>query len=561
MTLYRLVGTRCVAIAAALSLAACGGHGSTAPAPQAGNGLQALMQQKIKHVFVIVQENHSFDNYFGTYPGTAGQTVENLGTQLAQQSENQYDPASGTTVAPFTVTDPHIYGGDQSAIGTNVKMDAGKMDDWLREQEYGPTLTPTTVSATSHANAVAMMGVYDCNTIPYLWYYAKNFTLFDHYFQADTGPSTPGNIQVFAAQIGQSEAAAGKGVSSGVNAGDGVPIANDDNPPSNIVPGLTSFTGDNATTQSYATMPVLLNPMEDAAATFTGQIPDDLKTEASSNRPSIPWGWYEEGMVNGVGYVPHHVAPLYFDYITHNQAFYQNLYDNTPSTGLLPAIKAHTLPTSGVFWVKGGSKNAFGFSPQNGDTNFLGDDDHPGSGNSDHEIAEAYVATLVNAIAQSPYWSDSVIILTWDDMGGFYDHVPPAHYESCPDDGGQPCGDGPRLPMMIISPFAKTGVVVHDYNDAASISKFIEDAFNLPTLGSLPDEKPYEPEGPRDINSMVGDLTGALDEAKLSGASAPIPAAMAEIPAPSVPPSMSCSTLGLTPSPVLASPPPSYTPL
>ncbi|MGP6159514.1 MAG: phospholipase C [Vulcanimicrobiaceae bacterium] len=541
-----------------LALTSCGGSTSS---PSVSTTEQQLIQQKIKHVFVIVQENHSFDNYFGTYPGSAGQSVENLGTSLAASDDQQFDPATGTTVGPFTVTDPHISGGDQSSLGTTVKIDGGKMDNWLRDEEYGPTLTPTTVTASAHAGALDMMAVYDCNTIPYLWYYAKNFTLFDHYFQADTGPSSPSNIQVFAAQTGQSELASGKGTSSGTSGADGVPIVNDNNPPTSIVPGIAAYSGDNGTWQSYASMPVLLDPTADGAATFTGFIPDDLNLESKSLRPTIGWGWYEEGLTTGTGNVPHHVAPLYFDYIQHNAAFYSKLHDNTPSSGLLPAIANGTLPASGVFWVKGAKVDQFGFSPANGDSNFLGDDDHPGAGNSDHQVAEAYVATLVNAIAKSKYWQDSVIILTWDDMGGFFDHAPPATYESCPTNGGEPCGDGPRLPMMIISAYSKTGQVVHDYNDGASIPKFIETVFGLPALGSLPDEKPYEPEGPRDINSRIGDLTGALDIGKLSGGTPLNPASLATIPGPTVPPAMTCATLGLTPSPTLPGPPAGYVPL
>lgn len=541
---------------AAWSVPALVGAGAATPPSSL---LLSLMQQKIKHVFVIVQENHSFDNYFGTFPGLPGQTVENLGTELAAKSENQYDPATGRTQGPFTVTDPHILGGDQSTIGIAVKMDGGKMDNWLREQEYGPSLTSTDVTPAVHANAVDMLAVYDCKTIPYLWYYAKTFTLFDHYFQADTGPSTPSNIQVFAAQIGQSEWAKRK--ARGLPASDALPMFYDVNPPANTIPGLYKYESDDATGQSYATMPVLLNPAQDATAIeptgFSGLIRGDLVTEAASNRPSIPWRWYEEGLRTGVGLAAHHVAPLYFDYVRKNPAFSANLDDNTPKIGLLPAIEYRRLPPSGVFWIKGGKKNHFGFRPANGDTRFLGDDDHPGPQNSDHQIAEAYVATLINAIANSPYWNDSVIILTWDDMGGFYDHVPPVEYEKCPP-LDLPCGDGPRLPMLVISPFAKTGTVVHDYNDTVSISKFIEDVFGLPPLGSLPDEQPYEPEGPRDVNWIIGDLSGALDIAKLAGTRAPNDPSMAVIDSPIVPPTMSCASLGLTPSPILPGPPSKY---
>jgi len=145
--------------------------------------------------------------------------------------------------------------------------------------------------------------------------------------------------------------------------------------------------------------------------------------------------------------------------------------------------------------------------------------------------------------------------LTWDDSGGLYDHLPPPSYgKTCPDDtsglfAGAACGDGLRLPMLVISPFSKTGVVVHDESDAGSVSKFIEAVFALPTLASLPNEAAGVSAGlaPADANSLVSDLTGALDSSKLAGSTAVNPAGLAIIPAPSVPPAMSCKSLGMTP--------------
>ena len=104
------------------------------------------------------------------------------------------------------------------------------------------------------------------------------------------------------------------------------------------------------------------------------------------------------------------------------------------------------------------------------------------------------MATFVNAIARSRYWKDSAIIITWDDSGGFYDHAVPPQFERCPD--GRPCGDGPRVPFILISPYAKSGVVVHDTGDTGSVVKFIDALFGLPASSSLPDEKPYMPEEP-----------------------------------------------------------------
>jgi phospholipase C len=147
-----------------------------------------------------------------------------------------------------------------------------------------------------------------------------------------------------------------------------------------------------------------------------------------------------------------------------------------------------------------------------------------------------------------------------------YDHYPPTAFGGvCPDDktgtfAGQPCGEGVRLPMIVISPFAKNGAVVHDMSDAGSVSKFIEAVFALPTLASLPNEVAGESTGlaPADANAAIGDLTGALDINKLNGSAAPIAASTAMISAPAVPPAMSCLSLGLTPIASPASVPKGY---
>jgi phospholipase C len=142
--------------------------------------------------------------------------------------------------------------------------------------------------------------------------------------------------------------------------------------------------------------------------------------------------------------------------------------------------------------------------------------------------------------------------------------VPPPQYENCPD--ARPCGDGPRLPFIVISPFARSGSVVHDSGDTTSIVKFAETVFGLPALSSLPDEAPYMPEGPRDGNPSITDLTGAFDPARLDGSVAPIPASAAEIPDAIVnafPPAMSCSSLGIAPVSLPnapSAPPPGFQP-
>ena len=342
----RLVTCVGVALISSLSFGGCSGNGATTGvnvAPGTSQTVQALVRAKVKHVFVLIQENHTFDNYFGVYPGTAGQAVENLGTSLANSIDCVPDPQTGGCQRPFLITTnanspnyvidaPDIAGGDNSRNGQEASINHGAMNGFLSLTTRARILRPSdrtrpAAQIAVHNEAIGIESVYDCDTVPYLWYYAKNFSLYDHYFQANTGPSTPSNIQLFAAQTGQTQAANGQGsltmpVPGGYS--DGVPISNDDNPPQTQLSFIPAFSGpDSATYQSYSTMPVLLNPpMDQAALTagITGFIPDDLKQQGNALRPSTPWGWYEEGLYTAnAGFSAHHTAPLYFDYINKNR--------------------------------------------------------------------------------------------------------------------------------------------------------------------------------------------------------------------------------------------------
>ena len=207
---------------------------------------------------------------------------------------------------------------------------------------------------------------------------------------------------------------------------------------------------------------------------------------------------------------------------------------------MLKQLRDGTLPAQGIFYIKGSSQNGFGWKPANTDpyvqANWLGDDDHPGSGDTDAQIGQRFVATFVNAIAHSKYWSDSAIVVTWDDPGGYYDHVPPPQFSACPDQ--KPCGDGPRLPFILISPYARGGDVVSDKGDQTSILKLTERLFGLPSVG------------PRDANPAITDLLGGFDPARLAGTTPPIDASEAEIPDAIVntfPLQMNCGSLGIQP--------------
>ncbi len=546
--------------AAALAFAASG-------APLSGvvpaAAVDQLLAQRIKHVFIIYQENRSFDSEFGTFPGAQG--VWSLSART--HGWQQIDPITHRAVTPFLLTDPDVYYESNARDVQLAAFDGGRMDRFVAAQEgalskYEP-----------HANAQQLASVgaesmyhLDCTTIPYLWAYAKRFTLFDDFFQALRGPSTPSNIEIIAAQNGLTQYARNPKTRASAVGKAGDPIFSDADPafgPYNPADPPTKTQPD----QTYAN--VLLTMQRRDVHGVTADADDVREDKSVIGRlagSAIPWRWYEEGYGGSrhVGLVAHHLAPQYFGYVAQNPQMVSGMRD---VTSFYRDLAAGALPDRGVFYLKGGSHNALGLTPANKDpyvqATFLGDDDHPGY--TDSQISQAFVASLVSAIAKSKYWNDSAIVITWDDLGGFWDHVTPHAFETCPD--GNPCGDGARVPAIVISPYAKSGVIVHELNDQDSVVKFVETVFDLPALASLPDEQRYLPLGPRDGNALISNLRDAFDYGRLSGKRAPLSASGAifsdatirTIPAP-----LSCRDIGVTPVPpppgVSESAPPGFDP-
>jgi phospholipase C len=418
------------------------------------------------------------------------------------------------------------------------------------------------------------MAYEDCDTVPFLWQYADRFVLFDHIAQLMTGPSTPGNLAIIAAQSGVTqrilhpeEAAGGANGDSGA----GVPALNDFDPfwgsPSDpttagkMPVNPHDFPGYGIQRNlTFASLPLSLMGIDIAAAVKSDRDPggdlrdvgDDVGAIAQGGHAGVPWGWYEEGYdrepsnpddgpetADGThaGYVTHHNGPQYFGYIANNPALSSHLHG---LDDFRRAIDRHALPPAGLFYLKGGYQNLLGLRPADPDTavqtRFVGDDDHPAY--SDAQISEAMVADLVNRIARSPYWKQSAIVLTWDDSEGNYDHVIPRIRHQVP--GEAPQSDGPRVPLIVISPFAKSHAIVHDVGDHASVVKFIDTVFGLTPLEALPDEQRAAATaralfgdgdfGPVDADPRITGLLSAFDRERLTGSRAPLPARSALIP-------------------------------
>jgi phospholipase C len=214
--------------------------------------------------------------------------------------------------------------------------------------------------------------------------------------------------------------------------------------------------------------------------------------------------------------------------------------------------------------VRGGYGNINGWKPQDPNLKlagvFNGNDDHPGY--SDTQISEGLVAEEVNAIVNSPYWSQSAIIITYDESDGLYDHARPRIRSH--DAAGLPLEQGPRIPAIVISPYAVAHGVSHEPSEHSSIIKFVDKLFGLVPLADLPDEerarrmgaeKFGQPNlGPADDKvEGVGDMTSAFDVLRLKGKRAPLSREYARIPAAEIAhfphaDGQGCRELGITPT-------------
>ncbi len=417
------------------------------------------------------------------------------------------------------------------------------------------------------------LGHLDCDTIPFLWNYADRFTLFDNFHQTSIGPSTPNAIAMIGGQTGETQWALHPAQGSAGT----VPVVSDPGPLAgsnrDTLPNKPPYGPEVDPNRpngnlTFATLP--LSFMGDAVKDITAQDPDpaadlpDIQhdiAEIASRNPRVNWGWYQQGFdaepfdgSNLAGhtwgahdsYIVHHNAPQYFGYLGNNGAVRARLHG---LADFYNDIKNHALPAQGgVFYVRGGFANndnlvpTLGSDPHAGASTmaevkrFPGNDDHPAY--SDSMISEALVADTVNAIANSPYWDESAIIITYDETDGLWDHAP-VRIRSW-DQNGKPLTGGPRIPAIVISPFSAAHTISHQYSEHSSVIRFIDQLFGLVSLAELPDEARgralgqsefHQPDlGPADAKvSPMGDLTEAFDNDRLLGSAPELPASYAVI--------------------------------
>ncbi len=406
---------------------------------------------KIKHVIVIMQENRSFDDYFGTFPGADGIPAAN-----GQFTVCVPDPVTGGCDKPYNNPSDTDIGGCHGVSCVATDEDGGKMDGFV-------------ASAEQFSYPTDVMGYEDAREIPNYWKYAQNYTLDDHFFASSLSWSLPQHLYMVS---GWSALCSTSKASSCVN---------------NIIGPYTPGQENAAVTQALATGTSTIH------SSWT-DITDLLYKHQVSWRYYIENGTKVDCFDGNLATCPPNATSYKTPGIWDPLPIFSDVQENkqvsniTPLDSYFSAASKGTLPT--VSWIEPSAPNS----------------EHPqlgvvGQGNDLGGIHEgqAYITNLINAAMSGPEWDSTAIFLTWDEWGGFYDHVLPPTV-----DGN---GYGFRVPSLIISPYAKKGFIDHQVLSNDAYLKFIEDDFLGGTrLNPATDGRPDPRPDVREDQPILGNL-------------------------------------------------------
>ena len=448
---------RLLAGAAFVALSAWAAFAEEAPAPVPG-------LDRVNHIIVIYLENRSFDQLYGLFPGAEG--VANAGAAATQLDKDgkPYDklpPVLNTNLRPAQVDArfpqdlpnkpfrAESYAPLSQTTGDawhryyqeQMQIDGGKMDRFV---------------AFSDAGSLPM-STYDGAPTP-LWAYAKNYALLDHFHHAAFGGSFLNHFYLVCACAPRYE-----------------------NAPADIVAQVDEHGAmvkdGSVTPDGFAvnTMFPLNGPRPANTTDLSKLLPlQTLPTIGDRlDEKGVDWAWYSGGWDGAAAGKP---GPLF-------QFHHQPFVYFAPYAFGTPGQKAHLKDEADfIDGVVHGSLPAVSFFKPSGE-----DNEHPGYTNV--LAGEYHTALLLRMIERSPLWEDSLVIVTYDENGGMWDHVAPPVVDKW--------GPGSRVPTLLISPFAKRGFIDHTVYDTTAILKLIETRYGLAPLAS------------RDAAS--GDLTSALE--------------------------------------------------
>jgi phospholipase C len=345
-----------------------------------------------------MQENRSFDSYFGTYPGANG----------IPPGISFIDPHDGTTVAPYHDTNDINLGGPHGWDNAQADIDNGKMDGFLNQAYKGLTANGTALdpNITPGHNPKDVMGYHDYHEIANYWNYARLYVLQDAMFESVASYSLPAHLYMLAAQSG-------------------------------------NYTGYKQVQPSTYNFPEITELLTSGQIDWkyyvtSGKLPDTEDEHVVGSQSVEEQNPDKYTLWNPLPAFPKvQNDPAQRSRLQGTSQFYKDA-----AAGNLPQV-SWVIPSAAV-------------------------SEHPPAGVQE---GMAYVTGLVNAIMKSPNWNSTAIFISWDDWGGFYDHVTPPKIDQY--------GLGIRVPGLVISPYARQNYIDHNTYSFESWLKIVEERFNV----------------------------------------------------------------------------------
>ncbi len=422
--------------------------------PDVASGRSNAGINKIRHVIVIMQENRSFDSYFGTYPGADG-----IPMRHGRPTVCIPDPSSHRCVRPFY--DPSLVneGGPHSARAAQADVRGGRMNGFLAEAIRGrrgcrrDALNPDCTATAGRSGIPDVMGWHDARQIPNYWAYAHRFVLQDHMFEPIGSWSLPSHLEMVSAWSATCH------------------------PPTDPTACRTNVGLRRGQASRSGGKTSLIYPWTDVTYLL--------------HRAGVSWAYYV-----APGTRPDCVTGQMFCPAQPQSAGTPGIWNPLPRfrtvrrdhqlgnvravSSFRKAAQKGTLPA--VSWIVPSGRVS----------------EHPPNSIS---AGQAWVTKLIDAVMKGPDWNSSAIFLSWDDWGGFYDHMPPPPGS----------GWGPRVPGLVISPYARRGFVDHQNLTSIAYLKFIEDVFLggqriNPATDGRPDSRPGVAESSPLLGNLVRDF-------------------------------------------------------
>jgi phospholipase C len=450
-------------LSSALPPTSAGSAASIGPAPASSAPSSADGIQRIRHVIVVMQENRSFDTYFGTYPGADGIPMS------GGQPSVCVPAGTGKPCARPYVDHADVNGGGpHGQTNAAADIDGGKMDGFVTQLSGARKgCADPNNPACTNSSTPDVMGYHTAGDVPNYWSYASNYVLQDHMFEPNASWSLPEHL--FQVSEWSAACTAHNNPASCTNA-----LQNPGKPTHSGLPDPAIIAGtgpDSGPIYAWTDLTYLLHKSNISWGYYVvAGIEPDCQNDTAISCAAVKQNAKTPGIWN----------PLpYFDTVRAD-----GQEGNIQSVDrYYAAAKAGTLPA--VSWVVPSGAVS----------------EHPPGAVS---AGQAYVTSLINAAMTGPDWDSTAIFLAWDDWGGFYDHVTPPAVDVN--------GYGLRVPGLVISPYARRGYVDHQTLSFDAYDKFIEDDFlHGQRLDPRTDGRPDPRPDVRETQHILGDLTHDFD--------------------------------------------------